>query len=240
MSLASEVGDPSLVYKFMSLARHNSLWSSRAAFGRFGLGSILSSSEVLKHNPKLYPKLYRYRFDPNPNVARSMEDIWKALVGSDERNVLEIQFENIIEDLLKCALGREWRTREASCNALGELVQGKKIEEYKKYLEQVWSTAFKVLDDVKESVRVAAMKLCRGLTQAMVKNVDVAAGGSRKEAEAVLEGVMPFLMGSRGLEAEAKEVQIFALRKFDSWPLLSTEHLIFCAPSDGQCADGIY
>ncbi|PWW76166.1 ARM repeat-containing protein [Tuber magnatum] len=212
MSLASEVGDPSLVYKFMSLARHNSLWSSRAAFGRFGLGSILSSSDILKHNPKLYPKLYRYRFDPNPNVARSMESIWKALIGADERNVLEAQFNNIIEDLLKCAVGREWRTREASCNALGELVQGKKIEEYKPYLEKIWSTSFRVLDDVKESVRVAAMKLCRGLTQAMVRNVDVASGGSREEAEAILEGVMPFLMGGRGLEAEAKEVQLFALR----------------------------
>ncbi|CUS10715.1 unnamed protein product [Tuber aestivum] len=212
MSLASEVGDPSLVYKFMSLARHNSLWSSRAAFGRFGLGSILASSDVLKHNPKLYPKLYRYRFDPNPNVARSMEDIWKALIGSDEKHVLEAQFNNIIEDLLKCAVGREWRTREASCNALGELVLGKKIEEYKPYLEKIWSTSFRVLDDVKESVRIAAMKLCRGLTQVMVRNVDVASGGSRKEAEAILEGVMPFLMGGRGLEAEAKEVQLFALR----------------------------
>lgn len=128
MSLAAEVGDPSLVYKFMSLARHNSLWSSRAAFGRFGLGSILSSSDVLKHNPKLYPKLYRYRFDPNPNVAKSMEDIWKSLIGGEEREVLETWFETILEDLLEQALGREWRTRESCCNAIGELVQGRGVE----------------------------------------------------------------------------------------------------------------
>lgn len=71
--------------------------------------------------------------------------------------------------------------------------------------------AFKVLDDVKESVRIAAMKLCRVLTAAMIKNVDVNAGSSLKDAETVLKSLMPFLMGNSGLEAEAKEVQVFAL-----------------------------
>ncbi|KAF4981333.1 hypothetical protein F66182_17172 [Fusarium sp. NRRL 66182] len=42
MNLASEVGDPSLVYRFMSLASNNAIWSSRAAFGRFGLSNVLS------------------------------------------------------------------------------------------------------------------------------------------------------------------------------------------------------
>jgi proteasome component ECM29 len=64
LSLASEVGDSSLVYRFMSLASNNSIWSSRAAFGRFGLSNIFSDSSVdgyLAENPKLYPKLFRYR-----------------------------------------------------------------------------------------------------------------------------------------------------------------------------------
>jgi len=65
LSLASEVGDSSLVYRFMSLASNNSIWSSRAAFGRFGLSNIFSDSSIdgyLSENPKLYPKLYRYRY----------------------------------------------------------------------------------------------------------------------------------------------------------------------------------
>jgi proteasome component ECM29 len=64
LSLAAEVGDSSLVYRFMSLASNNSIWSSRAAFGRFGLSNVFSDSSVdgyLAENPKLYPKLYRYR-----------------------------------------------------------------------------------------------------------------------------------------------------------------------------------
>jgi proteasome component ECM29 len=65
LSLAAEVGDSSLVYRFMSMASSNSIWSSRAAFGRFGLSNIFSDSSVdgyLAQNPKLYPKLFRYRY----------------------------------------------------------------------------------------------------------------------------------------------------------------------------------
>jgi proteasome component ECM29 len=65
LSLAAEVGDSSLVYRFMSMASNNSIWSSRAAFGRFGLSNIFSDSSVdgyLAQNPKLYPKLFRYRY----------------------------------------------------------------------------------------------------------------------------------------------------------------------------------
>ncbi|PHH49346.1 Proteasome-associated protein ECM29 -like protein [Ceratocystis fimbriata CBS 114723] len=65
VNLASEVGDQTLIYKFMSLASNAATWSTRSAFGRFSLSNILSNTEV---DPKLYPKLYRYQFDPNPNV----------------------------------------------------------------------------------------------------------------------------------------------------------------------------
>jgi proteasome component ECM29 len=91
MSLASEVGDSSLVYRFMSMASSNAIWSSRAAFGRFGLSNVLSDSSVdgyLANNPKLYPKLFRYRFDPNGGVQRSMNDIWNALVGNELLRVM--------------------------------------------------------------------------------------------------------------------------------------------------------
>jgi proteasome component ECM29 len=33
MNLAAEAGDPTLVYRFMSLASNNAIWTNRAAFG---------------------------------------------------------------------------------------------------------------------------------------------------------------------------------------------------------------
>lgn len=146
MSLASEVGDSSLVYRFMSLASNNAIWSSRAAFGRFGLSNILSDSSVdgfLAQNPKLYPALFRYRFDPNSNVRTAMNDIWSALV-KDPTAIIDTYFDIIMEDLLKNILGKEWRVRQASCAALAELVQGRSLEKYEKHLNRIWTLTFKV------------------------------------------------------------------------------------------------
>ncbi|KAJ8612035.1 hypothetical protein MRB53_037678 [Persea americana] len=127
MSLASEVGDSSLVYRFMSLASHNSIWSTRAAFGKFGLSDILQRSDYLKTNPKLIPKLFRYRFDPNPNARRAMTDIWHALV-KDPNSTIAANLDGIMEDLLASILDREWRVREASCAAISDLIQGRPLD----------------------------------------------------------------------------------------------------------------
>lgn len=207
MSLAAEVGDQSLVYKFMSLASNAATWTTRAAFGRFGLSNILSESDV---DPKLYPKLYRYRFDPNPNVQRSMNDIWSALVKNSSATI-DTHFDAIIDDLLKSILTKEWRTRQASCAAIADLVQGRKFEKYEPYLGQIWEVAFKVLDDIKGSVREAAMSLCKVLTGILVRQVEAGEGSSPKNAQTMLENVLPFLLSTQGLESSAKEVQFFAL-----------------------------
>ena len=147
MSLAAEVGDPSLVYRFMSMAANNAIWTSRATFGHFGLSSILSDSNVdgyLAKNPKLYPALFRYRFDPNPNVRSSMDDLWKKLV-KEPAAVIDENFDSIMEDLLKSIIGREWRVRQASCAAIADLVQGRLLEKYEKFLHQIWTLTYKVL-----------------------------------------------------------------------------------------------
>ncbi|RMZ81948.1 hypothetical protein DV737_g2240, partial [Chaetothyriales sp. CBS 132003] len=210
VSLATEMGDPSLVYRFMNLASNNAIWTSRAAFGRFGLSNILADSSFLAENKKFYPKLFRYRFDPNPNVQRSMNDIWRALV-KDPNTVIDQNFDLIMEDLLKSVLsGREWRAREASCAAITDLVQGRDIEKYEKYLDEIWSVAFKVLDDVKETVRLAAMKLCRSLVNMLIRNLEVGQGSTTtRRATIMLHHAMPFLL--RQMEGgAAQEVQQYA------------------------------
>lgn len=204
ISLANEVGDQSLVYKFMSLASNAATWSTRAAFGRFGLSNILSESEV---DPKLYPKLYRYRFDPNPNVQRSMNDIWSALV-KDSSATINLYFEEILKDLLKSILGKEWRTRQASCAAIADLIQGRDFEKYEKHLSDIWHVAFKVLDDIKGSVREAALKLSTVLTGTLVRQVE--AGTDSKHAQAMLKQVLPFLLSEQGMESSAEEVRLYS------------------------------
>lgn len=64
------------------------------------------------------------RFDPNPNVQRSMNDIWNALV-KDSSATIDKHFDAIMDDLLTSILTKEWRVRQASCAAIGDLVQGR-------------------------------------------------------------------------------------------------------------------
>ncbi|CAF9933379.1 MAG: proteasome component M29 [Alectoria fallacina] len=211
MSLAAEVQDPSLVYRFMSLASNNAIWSERAAFGKFGLSNILSEASTdgyLAQNPKIYPALFRYRFDPNTNVRNSMNDIWAALVKEPGKTI-DLHFDSIMNDLLKNILGKEWRVRQASCAAIADLVQGRPLERYEKYLTKIWELTFKVCDDIKESVRGAAMSLARVLTGVLTRGLE-AGESSASSAEKMLKQVLPFLLSPSGLESGAPEVQDFA------------------------------
>jgi proteasome component ECM29 len=204
VNLANEVGDPSLVYKFMSLATNAATWSTRSAFGRFGLSNILSESEI---DPKLYPKLYRYRFDPNQNVQRSMNDIWKALV-KDSNTVMETHFDSIMKDLLKSVLGKEWRVREASCAAISDLISGRPFQKYEGYYKDIWTAALKVLDDVKATVRNAALHLCIALSTTLVRQLEES--GSTTTAKAMMNEALPFLLSDKGIESGVEDVKIFA------------------------------
>ncbi|KAE8414924.1 proteasome stabiliser-domain-containing protein [Aspergillus pseudocaelatus] len=203
MNLASEAGDPTLVYRFMSLASNNALWTNRAAFSKLGISTIFSDSSAngyLAKNPKIYPKLFRYRFDPNPNVQRSMNTIWQALV-KDTAAIISDHFDEIMDDLLRSLLaGREWRVRQAR----------RQPEKYSKYMEEIFLKAFKLVDDIKESVRAAALKLCQAITNAVIRTLETSYTET-KRADIMLASTIPFLLSDKGMESDVQEVQGFAI-----------------------------
>lgn len=216
LNLASDIGDPSLIYRFMSLAAHSSLWSSRKG-AAFGLGSILSKAnldELFENNQRmsktLIPKLYRYKFDSNPSVQRAMQGIWDALV-KDKTAAINDNFDDILDELLKGMGEKEWRVRQASAAALSDLLQGKPIELYQDKLEKIWQMSFRTVDDIKDSVRTSGMQLTRSLANTLLRHVDADAGASPKRAAQILDNLVPFLIGNSGLQSDAEEVQSFAL-----------------------------
>lgn len=216
LNLASDVGDPSLVYKFMLMAKSSALWSSRKGMA-FGLGLILSKSsldEMLTSNNKLsrrlIPKLYRYKFDPSTLVSKSMNDIWNALV-KDSAQTVEAHFEDILNELLKTIGSREWRVRQASTTALNDLLQIVELEKYESRLEEIWNMSFRAMDDIKESVRKEGAKLTRALLTILTRTADVSRGVSVAKAQAVLGHLIPFLLGLKGLQSDAEDIRNFAL-----------------------------
>lgn len=85
-SVANEMGQPALIYKFLDLASHHSIWNSRLG-AAFSLGSIISADkELLPKLAQLIPKLFRYQFDPNTKIKDAMGALWKSLV-TDPRQV---------------------------------------------------------------------------------------------------------------------------------------------------------
>ncbi|KAF9951012.1 hypothetical protein BGZ72_007436, partial [Mortierella alpina] len=209
LSLASDMNQPELVYKFMHLASHNSMWQSRKG-AAFGFSSIVSQaeSELKPYLATLIPRLYRYQYDPNPKVNEAMTSIWRSLVKEPKKAVQEY-FDVIINDLLESMGARQWRTRESSCLAMADLLQGRSVEEIEKYLEKIWTMSFRTLDDIKESVRTAAFKTCRALTVMTVRYCDPK-HVSEAEGKRVLDIIVPFLVG-KGLLSTAEEVSKFSL-----------------------------
>ncbi|KAI1117958.1 proteasome component ECM29 [Nemania sp. NC0429] len=206
INLANEVGDQRLIYKFMALATNAATWTARSAFGKFGLSNILSDADL---DPKIYPKLYRYRFDPNPNVRRSMDDIWKAVV-KDQTVTIDVHFDAIMTDLFKSILdGREWRVREASCAAIADLIYGQPFLKYEKYYTDIWRVTLRVLDDQKGSVRAAALKLCMGLSKTLVSQLQE--NNSSSSAQAMVAQVLPFLLSDKGIENSVEEIKLMAI-----------------------------
>jgi proteasome component ECM29 len=112
LSLAADMNQPDLVYKFMSLASHHQVWNSRIG-ASMGFSTIAKQAEkeLAPHLSQLIPRLYRYQFDPNPKTAESMKSIWKSLVKDPK--AIENNLNGIMTDLLKTIGDRQWRCREA-------------------------------------------------------------------------------------------------------------------------------
>ena len=153
-NLASDTGNPELIYRFLALSSHSALWQSRkgAAIGIGGLLNQFSMQEFLERNPnyakRLVPKLYKLCRDPNPGVAKAMQDIWDAAFGKATSPLVASMFPEIMAELLRGMGDKAWRTRQASTKAMGDLCSGVEISKLEPYLEEIWKMAFRVADIV--------------------------------------------------------------------------------------------
>merc|ERR1719509_653959 len=207
-SLASDMNQPDLVYKFMHLANYNAMWNSRRG-AAFGFGTIASKAgeQLEPHLPKIIPKLYRYQFDPTPKIQQSMSAIWSALVPESTKTVDKFLPE-ILTELQKELTSPQWRVRESCCIALTDLLRGRTLEDATETLTLLWNDLFRIMDDIKESVRVAAAKAAQALSRVSIKMCDVNAGA--KAGEKAVKAVLPPLM-DLGLQSSVTEVRSTSL-----------------------------
>ncbi|KAE9606271.1 putative proteasome component Ecm29 [Lupinus albus] len=192
-SLANEMGQPDLIYKFMDLANYQASMNSKRG-AAFGFSKIAKQAgEALKpHLRSLIPRLVRYQYDPDKNVQDAMVHIWKSLVAESKKTIDE-NLDLIIDDLLVQCGSRLWRSREASCLALADIIQGRKFYEVEKHLKRLWSAAFRAMDDIKETVRTSGEKLCRTVISLTTRLCDVSLT-DMSDAHKAMDIVLPFLL----------------------------------------------
>lgn len=204
-SLANEMGQPDLIYKFMDLANYQaSLNSKRGA--AFGFSKIAKQAgEALQpHLHILIPRLVRYQYDPDKNVQDAMGHIWKSLV-EDSKKTIDEHLDLIFEDLLTQCGSRLWRSREASCLALADIIQGRKFDQVGKHLKRTWTAAFRAMDDIKETVRNSGDSLCRALSSLTIRLCDISLTPV-SDASKTMDIVLPFFL-SEGIVSKVASIQ---------------------------------
>nr|XP_054507568.1 proteasome adapter and scaffold protein ECM29 isoform X4 [Agelaius phoeniceus] len=205
-SLASDLNQPDLVYKFMNLANHHAMWNSRkgAAFG-FNVIAAKAGEQLAPFLPQLLPRLYRYQFDPNLGIRQAMTSIWNALVT--DKSLVDKYMKEILEDLISNLTSSLWRIRESSCLALNDLLRGRPLDDVIDKLPEIWEVLFRVQDDIKETVRKAAELALKTLSKVCVKMCDPSKGAAGQKTIAVL---LPCLL-DKGIVSTVAEVRSLSI-----------------------------
>ncbi|KAL2293978.1 hypothetical protein Nmel_007686 [Mimus melanotis] len=205
-SLASDLNQPDLVYKFMNLANHHAMWNSRkgAAFG-FNVIAAKAGEQLAPFLPQLLPRLYRYQFDPNLGIRQAMTSIWNALVT--DKSMVDKYMKEILEDLISNLTSSLWRIRESSCLALNDLLRGRPLDDIIDKLPEIWEVLFRVQDDIKETVRKAAELALKTLSKVCVKMCDPSKGAAGQKMIAVL---LPCLL-DKGIVSTVAEVRSLSI-----------------------------
>lgn len=100
----------------------------------------------------------------------------------------------------------QWRVRESCCAALAELLTGGggALEPVLHRLPDMWTTLFRVRDDIKESVRLAAAKTLEVLSRVCVRLCEQQ--DAPKASAQTMELVLPVLLET-GLNSTVAEVR---------------------------------
>ncbi|VDO32504.1 unnamed protein product, partial [Onchocerca flexuosa] len=174
----------------------------------FGFNIIMQQAESVMepYLAQLVPKLYRYRYDPDLKVQGAMRSIWQAVTVS-KKSVTEEYADAIFNELLLTLTDPQWRTRESSCLALADLLSGYCTDKITERFGQLFEILYRVQDDVKESVRIAAGRALSSLIKITVRKCSSVNGA---KATQLLGMVLPIII-EKGVGSSIKSNKMLSL-----------------------------
>lgn len=208
-SLATDLGQPDLIYQFMNLAGHQAAADATrgAAYGIVSVASL--AGDALKpHIDSLIPRLFRSTFDPNPAVRDSMRHIWVVLVDNP-KDALKEHLSETLSLLTKDMTKQQWRVRESAALATADILQGLSWGDIKGFFPTILKCCFRIIDDVKESVRVAGQTLVRSITSLSIRLTDADSTASSDSNE-FLSVVFPILIGT-GISSSLSDIRAISI-----------------------------
>ncbi|KIH52136.1 HEAT repeat protein, partial [Ancylostoma duodenale] len=204
-SLATDLNQPDLVYKFMNLARHNSVWNTKKG-AALGFAAVLEEARS-ELNPYINQLVPKYRYDPDLRVRQSMRSIWSVLTAS-RRGIVDEFADDIAKELQQQLTHPEWRVRESACLALSDLVQSNDSVYIRSIAADLILTVFRLRDDIKESVRLAANRAVTSLGKLAVRLSSESSKGH--DPRAFLDSFLPILINN-GIHSDTKINKQFSI-----------------------------
>jgi len=213
IKVARKSGDASVVFGVLSLIRRD------PAFG-----AVEGDTELLYVGYKpplarverarikeLIPMLFLAKHDPYPTVKEVMKRLWDMLVTPEyQRFVLSIPLQNKIVDFLGSNLITPvWRDREAACSALEIFLVQRSWPQLRPRINLLWAGGMAVLDDVRDSTRLAALGYVKVLSDQILRACDPAESPQERVIECA--GIMLPVLMDRGLVAPTPEGRGVAL-----------------------------
>ncbi|OXU22910.1 hypothetical protein TSAR_016170 [Trichomalopsis sarcophagae] len=208
-SLATDLNKPELTYRFLHLANHNALWTSKkgAALGFSQLASLINE-DLSAQLPNIIPKLYRYQFDPIPKTQQSFASIWRSIVPSTSK-ALEQHHKEILDDITQNLTNNQFRVRISCCLALADLLKSPNVSiNYVECAPGLWKQLFRVMDDIHEGTRQEATNTTKVFSRVCIRQCDASHG---KTGEELLQVILPVLL-EEGITHTVSQIRMISLQ----------------------------
>lgn len=210
-NIAVELGHRELIYQFLEVHRHMAHYQDVKNAAK-GLSSIIVMDEKLKGNLlKIAPKILLLSYDHNNEVKETMKELWSSLIDVEkEEQIINERWDEIFKEAFEGLNSKEYRRRQSSALALSDFMGNRSWPQIKRRFREVYLISLALLDDQKDSVKLAAFQLVKTMKRLSLKLGNIYTNGNVEELEEVLQLVIPMVLDDC-MKSQVKEVKMFGI-----------------------------
>lgn len=210
--VAKKTGDSSVVFAVLALIQRDpSFGIGESSLLRFTYQSPAVHIDR-KKTKDLLPSLFLAKYDPSPPIRALMKQLWNTLITAQGLQKLLVSLQNeVIKYLCVSLNSKQWREREAACCALEAFLPLRPWAVVRALGDDLWSSGMSVLDDVRDSTRIAAVGLMKALSDQVTRACSPEESGS---SSAIVDDAVAFILPillDKGLVAPSQEARGFTL-----------------------------